>query len=364
MTSITACPACQTQFEVTETELQAYGGKVRCGECDHVFDARAYLLADAGVLSESDSASLIADAPSSTTAVTAPVVADVSEVAVASAEAPSLEIAATPDIETTGTGQVVAAHAANIADAIPYTGPVSTSADMEHASADATIAGPIELDLAEIDLTEPTLRIPAGDDTEHTTFSLHTDSAVDTPLPPLEIPEFLRKVAVDGALPAQPRSPLEQRVLLTARLLLLAVLAVQSLYFSRTTLAASYPRMRPMLLALCQPLHCTLNLPADITQLTIDDADMQEHAQREGALVFSSVLINHGTQPQALPAIEITLTNTADQPVIRKRLQPQDYLPAGQDANMGIAPQQELRVNSLLGVNAQQVAGFRVALSY
>lgn len=357
MTSITACPACQTQFEVTESELQAYGGKVRCGECDHVFDARAYLLADAGVLSESDSASLITDALPSSTAVTAPVVADISEVAVASAEAPSLEIAVTPDIETTGTGQVVVAHAANIADAIPYTN--STGADMEQTSDDAAIAEPIE-----IDLTEPTLRIPAGDADEHTAFSLHTDTPVAAPLPPLEIPEFLRKVAVDGALPAKARSPLEQRVLLTASLLLLAVLVVQSLYFSRTTLAASYPRMRPLLLALCQPLHCTLNLPADITQLTIDDADMQEHAQREGALVFSSVLINHGTLPQALPAIEITLTNTADQPVIRKRLQPQDYLPAGQDANMGIAPQQELRVNSLLGVNAQQVAGFRVALSY
>lgn len=44
MSLITACPACQTQFEVTDEQLQAYAGKVRCGECNHVFDARSHLV--------------------------------------------------------------------------------------------------------------------------------------------------------------------------------------------------------------------------------------------------------------------------------------------------------------------------------
>jgi len=39
MTSITNCPTCQTQFIVTDEQLNQHSGKVRCGNCLHVFDA-------------------------------------------------------------------------------------------------------------------------------------------------------------------------------------------------------------------------------------------------------------------------------------------------------------------------------------
>lgn len=44
MRVITHCPACQTQFFATEEQLNQHGGKVRCGQCRHVFDARAQML--------------------------------------------------------------------------------------------------------------------------------------------------------------------------------------------------------------------------------------------------------------------------------------------------------------------------------
>lgn len=44
MRVITHCPACQTQFFATEEQLNKHGGKVRCGQCLHVFDARAQIL--------------------------------------------------------------------------------------------------------------------------------------------------------------------------------------------------------------------------------------------------------------------------------------------------------------------------------
>ncbi|OIQ96887.1 hypothetical protein GALL_210840 [mine drainage metagenome] len=40
MRSITHCPSCQTQFFVTEEQLNKHHGQVRCGQCLHVFDAR------------------------------------------------------------------------------------------------------------------------------------------------------------------------------------------------------------------------------------------------------------------------------------------------------------------------------------
>lgn len=40
----TRCPQCQTFFRVTPGQLKKAKGKVRCGNCSHVFDARSHLL--------------------------------------------------------------------------------------------------------------------------------------------------------------------------------------------------------------------------------------------------------------------------------------------------------------------------------
>lgn len=45
MNLITQCPSCGTSFRVTEPQLQAHGGKVRCGNCMTIFNGREALLA-------------------------------------------------------------------------------------------------------------------------------------------------------------------------------------------------------------------------------------------------------------------------------------------------------------------------------
>ncbi|MDP1659803.1 MAG: DUF3426 domain-containing protein [Methylotenera sp.] len=44
MTHITNCPSCNTQFIVTDEQLSQHNGKVRCGQCFHVFDATKELV--------------------------------------------------------------------------------------------------------------------------------------------------------------------------------------------------------------------------------------------------------------------------------------------------------------------------------
>ncbi len=44
MRAITLCPACQTQFFVTQDQLTKHDGQVRCGHCLHVFDANSHKL--------------------------------------------------------------------------------------------------------------------------------------------------------------------------------------------------------------------------------------------------------------------------------------------------------------------------------
>jgi len=43
MSMVTSCPQCLTAFRVTEDQLAARDGKVRCGKCQHVFNAHSRL---------------------------------------------------------------------------------------------------------------------------------------------------------------------------------------------------------------------------------------------------------------------------------------------------------------------------------
>jgi len=72
MRVITHCPACQTQFFATEEQLNQHGGKVRCGQCMQVFDARAQLVsisdstessADTDTNAEADASAISSAAP-------------------------------------------------------------------------------------------------------------------------------------------------------------------------------------------------------------------------------------------------------------------------------------------------------------
>jgi predicted Zn finger-like uncharacterized protein len=44
MALMTACPACHTQFKIVPDQLRLHSGLVRCGSCNHVFDASKALL--------------------------------------------------------------------------------------------------------------------------------------------------------------------------------------------------------------------------------------------------------------------------------------------------------------------------------
>jgi predicted Zn finger-like uncharacterized protein len=289
MSLITACPACQTQFEVTDEQLQAYAGKVRCGECDHVFDAGSHLLS-----------SLTPPLPA----------ADTTEVA---------------------------------SDAAVYfkVSAEATQSDNTAAAPDFSVRPDLPLD--------DVLSTP-----------LHAEGANSEPV----IPAFLRDIFLADERPVPVESAASQRVFLALAGALLLLLGLQITYFSRTSLAATYPQTKPLLLALCKPLHCDISVPREIAQLTIDDADIQEHKERQGVLIFSSVLMNHGSVAQAYPTVELTLTNTADEPVLRKTLAPSEYLPAAVKVADGLAPQQEQAVKTLLGVDEKLVTGFRVAIAY
>lgn len=370
MSLITVCPACQTQFEVTEAELHAYRGKVRCGECEHVFDAAAHLInVDAGVISSQPST----DEPSETLENKAPATA----ATVSSSGAATLPSAVTPGPASEESDDILPVPEVTEAFA-----PVTTEADIgtdidaevtdteveETQTASEGIAALAPADIepafaqsnAMLDTALPAPQLSHAAD-----LLALEQRAEDAPLAEPTVPEFLRNVSLSDERPVRPAPSQAKQSLHWALAIIFALgIGLQLLYFSRTHLAAHHPQTKPLLLSLCQLLHCEIGLPKEIAQLTIDDADIQEHRERAGVFMFSSVLMNHAQVAQAYPMIELTLTNTSDEPVLRRVLKPQEYLPATLKVADGLAAQQEIRIHRLLGVTDQGIAGFRVAIAY
>jgi predicted Zn finger-like uncharacterized protein len=88
--------------------------------------------------------------------------------------------------------------------------------------------------------------------------------------------------------------------------------------------------------------------------------DMHTHPTRSGILVLSLTFVNLAADTQLFPDLEITLMDTASQPVAKRRLLPADYLRSGADISAGLATDVYLPVLLELGDPGEQAVGFEI----
>lgn len=281
MRSITHCPSCQTQFFVTEEQLNKHHGQVRCGQCLHVFDAKAqFLLPD--------------------------------EQAEAAQSATPFTSNQTPET-------------------------VNTSFDTD--ALKAKLASSAQLNSY--------------------TSNGNVFLVEDQPYNP-DNPSTPTKKRKNKQLSKTTSHVL---IFLLALILLLAAI-LQSIYFLRNNIAIYYPSTKPFLIKICQALACSIDLPKKIELIVIDDSDMQEDKTYGGLMRLSSTLINQAAFNQAFPNIEVTLTDTDDQPKLRRVFKPIEYLPEHTDINSGIAPNEEIKIKLAITTDNIAVAGYRIFVTY
>lgn len=114
---------------------------------------------------------------------------------------------------------------------------------------------------------------------------------------------------------------------------LLALVALVGLlgqltYRFRTEIAVLLPEARAHLAMACEAIGCEVRLPRRPELMSIEGPELQAEGKREGVIILSAVLRNRAPFPQEYPALELTLTNATDQPVVRRVLLPVDYLRA------------------------------------
>lgn len=161
----------------------------------------------------------------------------------------------------------------------------------------------------------------------------------------------------------KPREP-HRRLWAAGSVLLLLVLAGQLAYHFRTELAALVPPSRPYLEALCQSLDCDVPLPRKGELLSIDTSDLKADPEQPHLMTLSVALRNRAPFPQAFPALELTLTDSDNQPLARRVFMPVDYLRDGQGIKAGIAANQEAFVLLTLDSGELRPAGYRLYTFY
>jgi len=145
------------------------------------------------------------------------------------------------------------------------------------------------------------------------------------------------------------------------------VFAGQGAYRYRTEIAALMPSARAPLDAACGLLRCQVPLPRRPELLSIESSDLQAEPRRDSVIVLNAVLRNRATFAQAYPALELTLTDEADRPVLRRVLVPHEYLDPARGAPgvaQGIPAGAEVSLRVYLDAGRRRATGYRLYLFY
>ncbi|MCK6428554.1 MAG: DUF3426 domain-containing protein [Burkholderiaceae bacterium] len=330
MALATRCPNCQALFRVVADQLKLRGGLVRCGACRHVFDA-------IGSLTYVDDAAPAGGASTPATAkAAAPLTLRISPERLARPKpaARDDERARAPDAQR--------------APVRPSPAEAGQSNDSERAD---KVRPSIEEEIAESSV--PTLLAPgvdalgrepvraepsdAGDEdeeeraraerrrrrverrTRETRAEGPADAGVEeTAVGAEAAPDFLRR--------GERRTSTGFSVVFGGGSALLAVLLLAQLaVVFRIELATRWPSLRPSLVQLCGAFGCAVGWPARADLLAVVGTELQAIPGTD-VLELTAVVRNRANFKVALPAIEVTLTDTQNRALARKVFAPVDYL--------------------------------------
>lgn len=328
MALATQCPACETVFRIGTTQAAAKSGMVRCGICGFAFNALDVLVRVEDLP--------LADGPTDEPVQAAPVdVAEEGEVE------PTVPAADEPvAIDTEASAEVSEPVETDDAPAVrewwlPPDGklpePPSPSSPID---APAEPGRDVPLADQRLDLAWPRGRDDAGEGTG---------------------PEFMRSMPPERA----PRSRLERSTLAVLSVVAIVVLAGQAIYVWRDELAARWPAARPALATVCSRIGCRVDYPAHIDAITIESTNVQVNAPNGTLYVLTALLRNRDRIDLRYPHLALTLTDMQDQPVLRRVLRPEDYLPAAR-IGPAFAAESELPIRVMFELNDLRFSGFRL----
>ena len=142
------------------------------------------------------------------------------------------------------------------------------------------------------------------------------------------------------------------------------MLALQAVYFWRTTLAARLPVTQPWLAQACDALGCEVGLPQDDNAISVSSSDLLSDPAHPATIHVNLLIANQAGYVEAYPHIELSLTDTQNAVVARRIFTPEEYLPSSAKRAAGIAAGTEASVDLTLNIGKLPAAGYRVLVFY
>lgn len=316
----TTCPSCHAVFRVKPDQLDAHAGQVRCGKCAYVFNAFETLVT-----------------PIETFSLMAPPQEDYED---------EFDNEALAEQAKVSEFQYNDVRPLTISEPISVSFPIPTDDQIERE------AEAINREIAA---------------SAHPELIEEVVTAETTPRSGLHItPELSEKLnTLQQQLTTQEKNARWRGLVWGSGIAVAClILAGQSVYFLRHKLAAYYPETKPALTALCQILHCKVELLANPNLIKLDSSELQSAADRPGGVILSASLRNLAPYRQAYPSLELTLTDSANQTLARRFFTPVEYLPAKLKPESGMPSQEELPIKLNLTLENLEAVGYKLFVFY
>lgn len=170
--------------------------------------------------------------------------------------------------------------------------------------------------------------------------------------------------AIDNGLPTGSGAASSQTAFVVVAVMLALLLAGQTVFHFRSEIAASAPSLRRALVTYADLFGAALPPLRHAEQISIEGSDLQADPARSGQLLLLATLANRAPYAQALPLLELTLTDTHDQAVARKVFPPEQYLPDPAAASAPFAPRSEIALRLPIETRDIAAAGYRLYVFY
>lgn len=321
---LTRCPHCKATFKVTNDQLEAAGGKVRCGACMNVFDALAYILSEREEIPQSDS---VEKTPPK---IKTPAQSPPPENLDASSHFNEELIQDDPEFDELD--HSTNSLSAELSDSImainkePTSSHYPSDADNFEAPADESWTEKIleELNEEENLSTEGKREPSLGSGLTAENLSADAQSPADIIEAATNEAEAINFLYEDDRGESQ-KSFARKALVFTLCGGLLLLLIAQASWFHYEKLAR-YPLLAKGFTFVCEHLNCALPELADITKIRSHNLVVRSHPTTRNALIVDAVITNHAEFDQAFPDLALYFSDLNNQVIAQRIISPEKYL--------------------------------------
>ena len=339
---VTSCPHCSTSFRVTQAQMEAANGAVRCGSCLQVFNAQEYL-------DKKESGQPVSPVKNKRPASVIPEETQTNNHDSFSA-----------DTETSSQSKQAFSQESLSQESLSQESLSQESLSQESLSQESLS----QESLSQESLSQESFLVddiePEFSTSEESTSKKESLNEIDFALGQLgqdeiNFPESNFKTI-----------KWKKKLLMgTTATLLAALLFFQYAWFQRNTLSLN-PKLRPSYDTLCQLLTCKLPPLVNIEAIKSLQLLVRSHPKTSNALLVDTVIINNASHPQPYPTLHLSFTDINGNLVANRAFTPSEYLggelagskemPVGRPIRLGleiIDPGQEA-INYALGFSKNQ----------